>query len=142
MALKVRKFTEPLHPEMEAIEWVHHAKDEVLACRGQGHNWPKLKPNKGRPIKGIRHRIVEQGQVEITMTCKDGCGKERRVITPPSGLIDLPAKYHYNNPDDYSPPRGTKVTGRMAFAESNRRWLEEVKQTFEGVPPTMFSEGE
>jgi hypothetical protein len=30
----------------------------------------------------------------------------------------------------------------MAFAESNRRWLEEVKQTFEGVPPTMFSEGE
>jgi len=123
----VQSIEEEVHPELAAFEWLHKTDDKILACRGQGHNWPKLRPNKGRPIKGIRHRGIteSQGQVEIIMTCRD-CGTDRRVVTAPGGLIDLPAKYTYTHPDGYRAPKGVKITGRQAFAESNRRWLEDV----------------
>jgi hypothetical protein len=132
MALHLRVVEDPVDKEQAAVEWLHQAKDSVLACRGQGHHWPKLKPNRGRPIRGLKH-YVRDGQVEITMTCLDGCGKERQVITPPSGMIDMPARYRYNKPEGYSPPKGVQVTGRMAFQESNRRWIEDLQGMREGA---------
>lgn len=121
MALRVR-IEEQDHPEITAQEWLWKTDDKILACRGQGHAWPKLRRGV-RNQKGIRHLRLAEGQIELTFICKD-CGMTRRLITKPSGEIDLPAKYSYDPPKGYKAPKG--VTRRMAFAETNRRWLEDI----------------
>lgn len=123
MALKV--VTVAMEPELAVQDWLAHTDDAILACRGQGHSWPKLKPNKGKPIRGIRHHGTGEGQVELEFTCKD-CGTIRRVVTAPGGMLDLPAHYKYVHPNGYRAPKGVRITPRTAFAESNRRWLEDV----------------
>ncbi len=125
----------PIDPDKARQDWLFQAKDSILACRGQGHNWPKITP--GKPRKGIRVRYMPErnGQVEIVATCLD-CGKKRRVITGTDGIIPLPAKYYYEDPEGFKTPKGVRVTRRECFRESNRRWVEDVKARFEGVPPT------
>lgn len=132
MAARVRRIEEELHPDVAKFEWLTQAKDAFLACRGQGHAWPKLRP--GRLPKGIRHVRQPEGQVELIFTCRD-CGMVRRLVTSPTGEIDFPAKYTYEQPEGYKAPKGVSVTRREALAESWRRTLEDITKPVEVLRP-------
>lgn len=126
MALRIVQVPEtPEEIEKRKLDWLHSAPNAVIACRGQGHAFPKLKP--GKNPKGIRHQVRE-GQVELVTTCRDGCGKERRIVTAPGVGIELPAKYTYNNPEGYRAPKGLGVTRRDCFEEAVRRTREDIEE--------------
>jgi hypothetical protein len=111
-------------------EWLYSTRDEIMACRGQGHHWPKIiKINGSKLPRGVTVRPFEpqQGVIEISERCLDGCGKERRMITRPEGELELPARWTYNNPPGYAAPKGAGVTRRQCLEESWRRNLEELQ---------------
>ena len=116
MATKIRSFEET--PE----EWLAKADDKILACRGQGHSWPKLRA--GRTPKGLTARRQIDGCYQLTFICRD-CGMERTMTTLPTGEIDFPAKYTYKAPEGYKTPKGSFITRRECLAEEWRRVLEE-----------------
>lgn len=130
MALKVEE-----QAVFDAAEWLFRTSDAILACRGQGHAWPKLTPGK-RNRRGIRYTRWSDGSVELHFTCSD-CGAERIIVTNPGGVIELPAKYRYVHPPGYKAPKGVAISRRECFRESNRRWLDEMQQAYEGLPPAM-----
>lgn len=108
-------------PEQAAAEWIMHAQDAIIGCRGQGHAWPKLKTGK-QNSKYVRIDIDQkEGVWQLVQICRD-CGKERVVTTQPQTHdIDLPAKFRYRDPEGYKAPKGIRVTRRACFAESWRR---------------------
>ena len=105
-----------------ANDWVVQASDEVLACRAQGHAWPKLRA--GRLPEGIALKRERDGCYQIESTCRD-CGMVRTITTLPSGMIDYPATYRYVQPDGYRSPVGSEVTRRECLAEIWRRARED-----------------
>jgi hypothetical protein len=110
--------------DLEARDWLHDADDDILGCRGQGHNWPKLRPGRtprGLAVEGPFH----DGVMEIIYTCRD-CGKKRRLITAPNGVLDLPAQYSYKDPPGYKTPKGSGITRRQCLEETWRRSSEEL----------------
>lgn len=116
--------------EQIVADWLANADDEVLACRGQGHRWPKLvKP--GKLPKGISARIADpkEGQVELIAMCPD-CKKSRRMITLPAGEIDFPQVAWRAYKDDpngrYKGPKGVRITPSMARNETYRRFREAI----------------
>jgi hypothetical protein len=123
----VTKFT-VVPDEISAEQWLHAADDDVLGCRGQGHNFPKIKRTRTGKIKGID--VVpqdRQGVSRIFATCPD-CGTIRIEDTQPDGLLPSPHRYHYiypyygpGDPRNYRPPKGTKVKRSMSFDETWRR---------------------
>jgi hypothetical protein len=141
MALKI--VTVKQTPEEMALEWLHTVDPKILACRGQGHAFPKIKDGKMSP----RQNWVEQnqltGQSQLVQLCRDGCGTERCVTTTGTGPrldIELPAKFTYRRTKrGYSPPRGSaRVSRRECFAETMRRRNEPSKDT-NFVPELKFS---
>ena len=111
--------------DTEARDWLDHADDDVLGCRGQGHRWPKLRPvaklPKGLHINGPWH----EGVMELVFTCLD-CGKQRRLITKPHGVLDLPARYSYKDTDGtpsehYKAPKGAGITRRQCLEKTWQR---------------------
>jgi hypothetical protein len=107
----------------DVTDWIMHSDDVIIACRGQGHSWPKIRP--GKLPRGMKAIPQHDGGYELVTTCRD-CGMVRRLITLPSGMIDMPAKYSYVQPDGYKAPKGSKVTRRECLAESWRRMREEI----------------
>jgi hypothetical protein len=114
--------------EQKVADWIAHADDEVLACRGQGHSWPKLiKP--GKLPRGMNARPVResQGQVELIAVCPD-CKKSRRMITMPGGEVNFPEvkwrAYKEDPAGRYKAPKGVRVTPSMARNETYRRFSE------------------
>jgi hypothetical protein len=133
---RLKAVPDPAELARSAQEWIYHADDKVLACRGQGHNWPKLPRKKGRLPRGVRLSIYDEfGCFAITQRCLDGCGKERTLITLPGGQLDLPAKYQYNNPPRYVAPKGVPVGRRACLAEVWRRALEDGILEQPAAPP-------
>ena len=113
-----------------ARQWLAYVDDEILGCRGQSHNWPKLRP--GKPRRGVR--IVGpyvDGVMEIVQTCAD-CGKTRRLITAPHGVLDLPARWGYKDPrtrpghEPFAAPKGSGITRRQCLEETWRRAREDL----------------
>jgi len=124
--------------DMEAQEWLHNVDDAILACRGQRHSFPKLIAGKPLP-KGVR--VVGpyvDGVMELVNTCPD-CGKIRRLVTAPHGVLDLPAKYSYKDPvarnghQPYKAPKGSGITRRQCLEETWRRGSEQWMAT--ATPP-------
>lgn len=99
-------------------DWLTRTNNAILACRGQGHAWPKLRPGNARGIE-IEH--VENGVFQITFTCPQ-CGTTRTLTTAPRGELVFPASYKYQYPDGYKAPKGT--SRRSCVSESWRRTLE------------------
>jgi hypothetical protein len=122
----------------DADEYLTKTDDVILACRGQGHAWPKLRTGrKAKPLpKGITARKWYDGSWQITSTCLD-CGMERTLTTRPGdGLLDYPAQYRYVQPEGYASPKGSGITRRDALSESWRRVLDVIgSQPAEGVAP-------
>jgi len=111
--------------EQDAQEWIYKTDDEIITCRGQGHDWPKLPTKataKKKKFKGIRFAAVpdSNGVVEVHFTCST-CGKERFMVTAPRGELDLPARYRYVDPEGYQAPKGVPISRRACFQESWRR---------------------
>jgi hypothetical protein len=112
--------------DVEATEWIHKVDDKILACRGQGHDWPKLPIRSSRKlVRGVWSQLIPdtEGQAEIHFICK-GCGKERWMVTRPRGVLELPARYRYVDPDGYKGPKGVPISRRACFEESWRRAVE------------------
>jgi|SRR5215472_1425387 len=116
--LKVVKLDDPPVP---AAEWIVHVDDKILACRGQGHAFPKIRT--GSLPKGMRAVRQHDGSFQITFICRD-CGTERTLTTLPTGNLDLPAKYKYKHPPGYKTPKGSSISRRECLAESWRRTME------------------
>ena len=125
----------PVHDDSEKLaqDWIFNSPDSILACRGQGHAWPKLRP--GRMPKGMSALPQREGGYQLITTCRD-CGMERTLITLPSGEIDMPARYAYRQPDGYKAPKGTHVTRRECLAESWRRMREEITSSLMAAQKT------
>jgi hypothetical protein len=112
--------------EIQSDDWVMNADDAIIACRGQGHNWPKIRPGR-KQKKGVNidPSPERDGSYYIMVTCAD-CGKRRYTVTLPSGMLDLPARYSYIDPEGYKAPKGVPVTRRQCLAESWRRLYEQL----------------
>lgn len=125
MALKL--VTVPIDPEDAKREWLENADPEILACRGQGHAFPKLKPGKLNPRHNWLEHDQRQGMWQLAQLCRDGCGTVRLVTTNPGGTdIDLPAVFRYRRTKPgYKTPRGVRVSRRECFAETSRRRRED-----------------
>jgi hypothetical protein len=114
----------PLNDEdKEAQDWLYKTDDVIIACRGQGHAWPKLPRTHSKKMKGVRLSRDYDGSVQIESTCRD-CGMVRVLTTLPSGVLDLPAKYQYTQPEGYKAPKGIPISRRECMAESWRRAME------------------
>lgn len=114
-------------PDLAAQEWLRNADDKFLACR-QRHKFPELEP--GRPLpRGARITGPHKdGVMMLVFTCQRGCGAVRRLVTVPSGELDMTASYRYRYGDPrYHAPKGTGrlITPRVCMAESWRRGKEE-----------------
>jgi hypothetical protein len=105
-------------------DWLYNTSDIILACRGQGHAWPKLRA--GRLPKGVNAIRQIDGSWEIVSICRD-CGMERRLVTLPTGDIDYPARYTYKSPKGYKTPKGSEITRRDCLSEGWRRMREDMK---------------
>jgi hypothetical protein len=110
--------------DLEARAWLGDADDDILGCRGQRHSFPKLRP--GRLPRGLRAEgPYHDGVMELVFTCPD-CKTERRLVTAPAGVLDLPAKYSYKYPEAYKSPKGSGLTRRQCLEETWRRSREEL----------------
>lgn len=118
------------NPDMEAQEWLYNVDDAILACRGQRHKFPDLEAGKPLP-KGL-HIVgpYAEGVMELVSTCTR-CGKTRRLLTAPHGVLDLPAHYSYKDPparqgrQPFKTPKGSGITGRQCLEETWRRGSEQ-----------------
>jgi hypothetical protein len=116
--------------EQRVADWLASADDAVLACRGQGHRWPKLiRP--GKLPKGITAKIADpkEGQVELVAMCPD-CRKSRRMITLPAGEVSFPEvkwrAYKEDPAGRYKAPPGVRITPSQARNETYRRFSEAI----------------
>lgn len=121
MATRIRRVDQTA---LESPEyWLSKAPDHVLACRGQGHRFPKIKSS--RAPRGVKARRQRDGGYQVTFTCPD-CGTERTLVTLPGGALeDAPRRYTYKYADDYRAPKGTSRTA--CFEETWHRVLEDLK---------------
>lgn len=116
--------------DLMAQDYLHNADDKILGCRGQGHNWPKLRPTQVMP-RGLRvEGPYHDGVMELVFTCRD-CGMVRRLLTAPHGVLDLPAQYSYKQPEGYKAPKGSGVTRRQCLEETWRRSYEDLRSVAE-----------
>jgi hypothetical protein len=120
---------ESSNSDLEAQEWLHNVDGEILACRGGRHKFPDLEA--GRPLAKGLHIVGPyiDGVMEIVSTCPR-CGKTRRLLTAPHGVLDLPAKYNYKDPktrpghEPFKSPKGSGITRRQCLEETWRRGSE------------------
>lgn len=124
--MAIRLVTIEPDPEADAADWLAATDDRLLACRAQGHAFPKLRA--GRVPRGIRATRQHDGAYQVTSTCRD-CGTERTLTTLPGGALDLPASYTYRWPRGYATPAGAHITRRMALAELWDRAIERVAES-------------
>jgi hypothetical protein len=128
MVAKIRLVTE----DMTAEDWLAAASDEVLVCRGQGHDFAKLERTRSGIIKGFTVRPPREGIYQTESTCPR-CKAVRIELTLPGGELPDPHRYRYvypfygpGDPRNYKPPKGVKVRRRAAFNETWRRTREVV----------------
>ena len=132
--------------EKLAQEWIQNADDKILACRGEGHNVPKLRSNRRgvQPLpKGVAAIPAHDGSFKLRFTCRD-CGAELHYLTLPGGQMDLDAPamrtWDYSNVPGYNTNGiGHAVRKRACFAESWRRTQEDMAAA--GARAVIFNDG-
>lgn len=97
--------------------------DDIAACRAWGHEWPSRKLRPGKPLpKGYVPRLVDEGYIEITEACLNGCGKKRWYLLFPGGIYDTDVVRRYQDPKNWPViPREVHITRRHIQAEVIRR---------------------
>jgi hypothetical protein len=92
--------------------------DNVASCKGDRHDFPKLRVGPLPP--GVTARPTSrQGVYQITFTCPD-CGTSRTKTTRRGGIVQT-AKYDYDYPDGYLAPRGAGLTKADYTANLGKR---------------------
>lgn len=75
--------------------------DEWLSCKGDRHDFPKLKVGPLPP--GVTPRPAKNGVYQLTYVCPD-CGTVRTKTTARGGIV-VQAKYGYKHPQGYLAPK-------------------------------------
>jgi len=98
------------------------ADDDHLACRGQGHAFPKVRARGGRLTGAKAVRRQRDGAFQIEQVCPD-CRTERTLTISPTGYLDRTTGYAYRWPEGYRVPAGTgeMITRADCFAETVSR---------------------
>lgn len=92
--------------------------DEWVSCKGDRHDFPKLRV--GPLPKGVTSRPVKNGVSQLTYVCPD-CGTVRTRTTLRGGIIDRSVKYSYQHPEGYLAPKGAGLTKADYANELGRR---------------------
>lgn len=113
-----------LPQEDKDLRFLHAYSDDFLACRGDHHVWPQIKPSKkARAIRGMRAYAQTDGTYLLEQDCLS-CGRVRWRITGQGGYYSNDNGWHYRQPKGYSAPRGSKLTRADFTAELYRRFAE------------------
>lgn len=107
----------------EAARLLAGISDDIAACRAWGHTWPSrlLRPGKPLPM-GYLPRLADDGHIEVTEYCMNGCGKRRRFTLLPEGVYDWNSVRRYRNPRNWVVlHREDGITRRHLQAEVTRR---------------------
>jgi len=103
---------------MTADEHLDTLSDEWVSCKGDRHDFPKLRI--GPLPKGVTSRRAKQGQYQLTYICPD-CGTKRTKTTLRGGILEASNKYTYNHPKGYLAPKGAGLRKVDYTAELGRR---------------------
>lgn len=104
--------------------------DRTIACRGDHHPWPQLRPGEKLP-RGVKAEHVEgaKGVYEIRERCP-GCGRVRYKLTLPGGVIDPGSTWKYEGgPADFSARPGAGLFRSDYTAELYRRMAETITRS-------------
>jgi len=108
---------------------LHSLSDEFASCKGDRHDFPKLRP--GPLPKGVKAAHVRMGVYQLTYTCPD-CGTERTKTTLKGGILDSSAVYSYKHPKGYLAPPGSGLTKADYSRELGKRLAPYVKADAHG----------
>jgi hypothetical protein len=111
--------------EAAGQEFLDDADDDVVACRGQGHSFPRLRPGK-IATKHVRVVPIHEGGYQITLTCPI-CKTERTMTTTPTGVLgEVGSSYSYRYDKNYKAPKNSGLTRRDFLDETIRRVHEDL----------------
>jgi hypothetical protein len=103
---------------MTGQEHLDAMDDNVASCKGDRHDFPKLRVGPLPP--GVTARPTSrQGVSQLTFTCPD-CGTKRTKTTRRGGIVET-AKYDYDYPPGYLAPRGSGLTKADYAANLGKR---------------------
>lgn len=91
--------------------------DEWLSCKGDRHDFPKLRVGPLPP--GVDAQPLRKGVYQLTYTCPD-CGTQRTKTTLRGGIV-AQANYKYYHPTGYLAPPGAGLTKSDYVNELGRR---------------------
>jgi hypothetical protein len=112
----------------KAEKHLYGLSDETVACRGDHHDWPVLRPGKlPRGVSAVPDR--RDGSFQIKVRCRN-CGRVRTKTTMPGGALDTSARWGYEGgPADFSLARtGVEATRADFTAELWRRLAETLRE--------------
>ncbi len=121
--------TVKVYTTMTADEHLDTLSDEWVACKGDRHDFPKLRI--GPLPRGVTSRRVRQGQYQLTYTCPD-CGTRRTKTTLRGGILGG-NKYQYKHPTGYLAPKGAGLRKADYTAELGRRNAPYVRDAARGI---------
>lgn len=120
---------QPHTKEQVFTDYLNALDDDIVACKGFGHNLPKLKPGKLPPGTDVRRR--RGGVYEITVSCPD-CGLPATMTTGKGGVLDPDERwdFDYKSKPGYLAPKGTGRVGRRARyrAENGERVAPDIRE--------------
>lgn len=108
-------------PEQKIADFVKHYPDKFLACRGDHHTWPQLKPGRNKD-KNVRAYPHVEGTYVLEMRCSN-CGKQRWRITGKGGELEE-GGWNYDKIDGFSVPAKSGITRSDFVRELYRRFAE------------------
>ncbi len=113
--------------DLEQREYLESLDDEIVACLGDHHPWPKLSLR-----SGVNAEPQRDGAWQLTVTCPD-CGRERWKIMLSDGRWE-PGGWQYRGGPK---PKAGLGLGKIYYAaEHARRLKEDLKRQprFKGSP--------
>lgn len=111
---------------------LHNLSDEFLSCKGDRHDFPKLRV--GPLADGVTAKHIKNGVYQLIYTCPD-CGTKRTKTTLRGGVLDPGATYAYDHPKGYLAPKGAGLTRGDYTAELGRREAPYVRTAGSGQAP-------
>jgi hypothetical protein len=106
--------------------------DGVASCKGDRHDFPKLRVGPLPP--GVTARPASrQGVYQLTFTCPD-CGTRRTKTTRRGGIVQS-AKYDYEYPPGYLAPPGAGLRKADYAANLGKRVAPHIREAARHVRP-------
>jgi hypothetical protein len=85
--------------DKRARDFLSRIPEDQLACRAQGHSWPKIRPDRELP-RGTSAARQRDGAFQVRETCAV-CGTVRTWTTLPGGAFNMDVQYRYEHPQDW-----------------------------------------